>query len=775
MPITRIKRLRDCGVFHDYTWPAELADCARFNVLYGWNGSGKTTLGRLLRCLETKSPPASGQMAVTIDAHDVTNGNIDQVTLRIRVFNRDFVTDSVFPTAGDVAPIYVLGKENVEKQKLVAKLKKSLEKAQDKLTTERRGKSTADSALDKFCIDKAKAIKDTLRSSGVNPYNNYNKCDFTRRTETMKSAGDKEAHLLVDAARDKLLAQIRSSPKSKLSEVTYRLPDITSSNKSVAKLLETTVASSAIQSLKDNAEVSSWVYTGLALHQKGQGANCLFCDQAMPKDRLGKLEAHFSTEYEDLLRKLNNQSVMIQSEIDAASGMQMPNAAELYEDLTSEFEKAATDLSGERDSAKLALEALRNALDDKKNRVFERVTLDKKFPQLDATVSDTLNAIIKKHNQACDEFESRIASARKEVEADAVASSYDEFIKLSDAIQTADGEVTKADGEVKRIDGEITKLEREIVEHRQPAEELNDDLRNYLGHGELTLQVKNTGYTIMRHGAPAEFLSEGETTAIALLYFLKSLQDRRFDLSAGVVVLDDPVSSLDANALYSAFGFIRGRTQDAAQLFILTHNFAFFRQVRNWYHHLKGQNKRDISQRPARFYMLQCAYENGRRCASIHMLDPLLEQFDSEYHYRFACVHRASTASPAPPLEQNYTLPNLARRLLESFLAFRQPQIAGELWQKLQLVTFDEAKKIRIIRFLHTHSHNAALGEPEHDLSLLSEAQAILKDLLDLIESQDKDHFSAMKSLVAPLADEAPAAAGQAAATVPHVQGASAG
>lgn len=34
----------------------------------------------------------------------------------------------------------------------------------------------------------------------------------------------------------------------------------------------------------------------------------------------------------------------------------------------------------------------------------------------------------------------------------------------------------------------------------------------------------------------------------------ESLQDRSFDLTHEVVVLDDPVSSLDANALYLAFG-----------------------------------------------------------------------------------------------------------------------------------------------------------------------------------------------------------------------------
>ncbi len=42
--------------------------------------------------------------------------------------------------------------------------------------------------------------------------------------------------------------------------------------------------------------------------------------------------------------------------------------------------------------------------------------------------------------------------------------------------------------------------------------------------------------------------SEGERTAIAFLYFLKSLQDKSFDLANGIVVIDDPVSSLDANA-----------------------------------------------------------------------------------------------------------------------------------------------------------------------------------------------------------------------------------
>ena len=213
------------------------------------------------------------------------------------------------------------------------------------------------------------------------------------------------------------------------------------------------------------------------------------------------------------------------------------------------------------------------------------------------------------------------------------------------------------------------------------------------------------------------------------------------------MVLDDPVSSLDANALYLAFGYIRQRTQDAGQLFLLTHNFTLFRQVRNWFHHLPGQRKKDINQRPARFYMLDRVVDADPRRTALQRLDPLLERYESEYHYLFAYVHREAEA-PHAGLERAYVLPNIARRLLEMFLAFRRPENAGELWQKLKDIEFDEAKKVRVLRFLHTHSHGDTIGEPEHDPSVLGEARSVLADVMQLIESQDPEHFKAMVEVV---------------------------
>src|SRR5690554_3283462 len=130
-------------------------------------------------------------------------------------------------------------------------------------------------------------------------------------------------------------------------------------------------------------------------------------------------------------------------------------------------------------------------------------------------------------------------------------------------------------------------------------------------------------------------------TAIALLYFLKSLKDRRFELDKGLVVLDDPVSSLDANALFMAFGFIRRCVDEAAQILVLTHNFAMFRQVRGWFKWINHPCRRkSVEKRPARFYMLECSLAAEGRRSRIVLLDPLLEQFESEYHYLFARIYR---------------------------------------------------------------------------------------------------------------------------------------
>ncbi len=47
MAITHIRRLREWGIFHDFTWPADLPEFKKYNLIYGWNWFSKTTLSRI--------------------------------------------------------------------------------------------------------------------------------------------------------------------------------------------------------------------------------------------------------------------------------------------------------------------------------------------------------------------------------------------------------------------------------------------------------------------------------------------------------------------------------------------------------------------------------------------------------------------------------------------------------------------------------------------------------------------------------------------------------
>ena len=96
MRIDRIARIRDCAVFRDFRWPNDLPNFGRYNLVYGWNGSGKTTLSRLFRALETSTAPSPGEVTVTVDGHDLSNTQFEQEARPVRVFNRDFMSESVF-------------------------------------------------------------------------------------------------------------------------------------------------------------------------------------------------------------------------------------------------------------------------------------------------------------------------------------------------------------------------------------------------------------------------------------------------------------------------------------------------------------------------------------------------------------------------------------------------------------------------------------------------------------------------------------------------------
>ena len=745
--IQKITQLDHPGVLRDFKWPTDLAEFGRFNLIYGWNGSGKTTLSRLFRHLEQGSVPSTGQVVFCIRGNDVASDTFPEIGIQVRVFNRDFVNESVFPIGGgDVPPIFVVGKESVEKQKEVNRLNKAKSEEEIRLDQAKKASQQAKDEIERYCVNRAKIIKDILRTSGTSRYNYYDKTMYDNRMQDI-SWDDGESCKLDETTREALLLQHRATIKPKVSEVQYRLPIMEDLHNQVATLRSTTVTTSVIQALENDSELGEWTRQGLIIHSGRESQICLFCKKPLSSGRLAELESHFSTEYEQFLQHLDKLLGQLKASMNTADALRLPSPAEFYEDISQDYQSAKESLEEALERAHAFMSDLVQCLEEKKRKPFTSLQLDMKIPEIDGDVVDRLNEIIQRHNKACDDFQTRTTKARDRLADGMIAEGLDHYWDLQVAELHATNAIDPIQKKIDLFSREITRLEQEIVEHRRPAEELNADLHKYLSHDELRLEVKDTGYALMRRDGPADSLSEGEKTALALLYFLKSLGDQRFNFNKGVVVLDDPVSSLDSNALYLAFGYIKERTKNAGQLFLLTHNFTFFRQVKNWFHHLPGQNKKDINKRPARFYMLDRVTDAAPRRTTIRPLDPLLEQYESEYHYLFSYVYREACATRTH-LEQAYAIPNIARRLLEMFLAFRRPQIAGDLWRKLEDIEFDIAKKVRILRFVHTYSHGDAIVEPEHEPSVLGEARSILADLMEFIKSQDSEHYQAMVDAV---------------------------
>lgn len=759
MRITRISRMRDCRVFQDFTWneDAGLDDFGRFNLIYGWNGSGKSTISRIFRSLELRKEPPLGRITVDLDGKPIDGAAFPTLPVRdiaARVFNQDFVRANVFPLdggdlvdGGDLAPIVVVGDKNVKAQKEIVELNDELDQLHQSEVTMRTQLDDAKRQFDTYSPSVARDIKDKVGGDATSTYRNYNRADYEKRTDQMIRDGDQATHILSSDDRSMLDARQREPQRSVLAVRPYEESDFTALAADTSRVLSTAVPSvRAIQTLLDNPALEQWIRHGIANHMDETHDECPFCGQSLPPSRLHELNDHFNDERERLVQELSDLLVQLEQVETAATKLpeHIPHEDSLYSDLRSQYTDASAVLSTYVQDVQNFVAEQTQQLKRKTARLHESMGITASAAVPTGDPLSQFVAIVDKHNTVCKTHASAIADARSRLEADYVANHLGEYKRITTRIETAKESLASTEQQAKQIQARIDELVRDSLDHGPAADLLNEDLRNYLGHEQLQLEVQEHGYVIMRDGVPAHDPSDGEMNTIALLYFLRSLGSQDFDLGDGVVVLDDPVSSLDENALHLAAGLVRARTKSAKQLFILTHNFSFFRQVRDWFESA-NRNAAKSAEPPARFYMLRPTVKGEHRTSALIPLDPLLRRYQSDYHYLFSRIYTAANP-PNGTLEDVYPLPNLTRRFLEAFLAFKLPG-PQNLREKLNEVDFDDAYKARIISFAHTYSHDDVIDAPQHDLSGLSEAPVVAQHVLDLVKRMDPIHYERLEQI----------------------------
>ena len=749
MTIRKLKKLKQLGVFSDFTWPASLPAFARYNVIYGANGSGKTTLSNLLAGLAVGAVAGHPACAyeVETDAGSVRDG--ERAPLPIRVFNRDYVANNVHRVSGSARPIFLLGEESQRLAEDIAADEAVRAAGAARIEALNQRSAAAVRRRDKRLTDVAKTI--AVHTSGVTT-RSYRRPDAERALAALAGPA-----LLEEAELGMLSAELRQQEKPEvLAPQPPRLPvaggavdlqgGLSALAAEAAALCARTVVAQVLERLKQHVDLAGWVERGLALHQAHRSSCCEFCEQPLPPARVAALAAHFNEE-DGKLKASADALARRLSAAQAGLALRFPDPANLYDELQPAYASSLARLADAQARLHRELDGVRAAVEGKKARTTEPVALTAALDAAELLAAiEAASASIRAHNAKTAAFVARQDAARKRLEAHHLSEIYDETQADNDEIADAAREIRRIEDGDPLVPGTLgmTALTAKIAESRaaissshRGCEALNQALWTFLGRRELQFENDESGYVIRRGEDLAENLSEGEKTAIAFVHFVVHLRDRDFDLASGIVVVDDPISSLDAASMYQAFACLRHAVEGARQVFLLTHNFDFLRLLINWVNHV-GKD------RP--YYMIKRRGSALGRAATLDGLDPLLHRHETEYQYLFKVL---CTYQDDGTIESAYHVPNIARKVLDTFLMFRVPN-AASTYKKLMALSplFDVNKLTAIYKFTNDQSHITGHG---FDPSLVAETQNNVRHLLALIEAVFPEHHRILvESLAVP-------------------------
>lgn len=740
--IQSIHGIKSFGVFRDFHWPTSLPEFRKFNLIYGWNYSGKTTLSRAFRCFEQKQlHPDYPGAEVQLRADDGTSYNLanPQTALAIRVFNTDFVRSNLTFAEASANPILVLGAQDIAKQEAL----KAKQEERGKLVFD-MGSASNKRAEKQQAIDAAltRYARDFIKIPLSKP--NYNKTNLEPIVDRCKTAP--ESYLLDDAAVEECLSVYRSTDRKPLiSENAGAISPISPVEKAVAEVLRRVVTeSNPIPRLKENPAVENWVNEGRPLHTAT--TTCQFCGQPLPGNLLTNLAEHFSADYENLMAEINSLVRTLQSMQKEEAAL--PPKSDFYAELRDPFAEKEDKLIGLIKLRKSSLAVLEEALTQKQTKAFTSLECPEiEYP--DAAIASAVQDIgktISEQNARTAQFEEKRQEAFVKLERHYAAlfvrdQKYEEELQQIADLKATAQQLGKRLGD---LEDEIRDLERDLSEAAKGAERINELLLAYFGTNHLQVRVSaDKRFEIVRGGVVAKNLSEGERTAIAFAYFVTLVQDGRHPLVDTIVVIDDPISSLDANHLFNTYALIKTQFSKCQQLFIATHSFEFYNLVREWVADCEGNTKKP--QQDWKYWSVYYVKRTDNSEAVLEEIPKELLRFKSEYHYLFSTLYHFDKAGLGD-FDCLLSLPNVVRRFMEAFGGIMIPRWSG-LKSKMPEFFPDEIERERVWKFLNYYSHNTTMTR-SLKVPDLSECKVVVQACMRAVRDWDDNYFKVMEAEV---------------------------
>lgn len=696
--IKKVEKINKLGIYENYQWKCS-KDFRRYNICFGFNGSGKSTLSNLFNLIASNGIFTTEQKEELFKALKTTENDSEvkfknnltyppkanPENQKIYVFNSNFIANHVYDgTVGKMSKFNV--QETVLEDPTIKKLNTDIENK----TKEKGDKETAKTKI----TEKFDEIKRT--------YNAVYREHFPNRqlragnvipevTALPKRSKAKIEEVITQKIAEYRLSEKQAELESDIKEISTLVFDkIDIDLENIAQLLEQSAKENATDNLTEKIElykkeveesksekIEPWFKLGEQLLKISKEKDNNFCpvcktDLTTSIDGLiAKFADYFDKSYLDFVEQL----ITFKENIDKSIERQKTNESnrgslKSYGDKYDNFiEIKFPEL--EEAELKTDLAELQKHIVSKQGNSSKKITID--FEPIKRLI-ETYNRNIEKLNSFKDNTLTNLSNQKidpTKIDRE-IRDSYTELIYLDLNGTAPEKRIEKfhsATSEIATIEATISELTDKkvdrLIELKMEAKKVGEylaklgithftiDLREGEKENNILIKYKGDDETKKRL---QNTLSEGEKTALAFAYFMSKVTTEVTNKGQSIIVIDDPISSLDDNRLYSTAFLIHDEFKDFKQLFVLSHNLLFLKYINPFFKREKEAyliNKGQIEDLPAS-----------------------LENFQSPYFYMLESLVNFNKEAAPDYQDARKFLPNYIRRVLETFFSFKYAQLS---------------------------------------------------------------------------------------------------
>lgn len=578
-------------------------DLKKINFIYGSNGSGKTTISNFLSGIEP-------------DKYQNCRANWTHTNpLKILVYNKQFREDNF--GNGVIAGVFTLGKATKDELQIIKKKNSEFSELTDNI---KRLNKTLHKKNEQLQIEKDNYDKDRWENIYLKYKDEFkeafrgsigSKKDFANKLKHYCDLGNSpQIGLTIEEIREKAKTIFGKKP-SHIEPLSFPECDdiLRYETDSIWQTVIVGKSDVDIAGLINHLGANDWVDKG---RQYISGNKiCPFCQQkTITDDFIKQLQSFFDEsftikktlvsstkkEYEDsFTAQLSFLKTLLSNEIEnEETNLDCTSLETLIKTLESQFSENQ--------------EHMKNKVEHVSN-VYELNSTEVTWNTIKKCI-EKANEKISTHNQIVSQFISETHSLKESIWLFVAAESkffhnlyLQKVNKLQAAIDSITQQIKKKKEQEKEKKDEIIELNKNITSIQPTVDEINRLLVAFGFHNFSLVpspEARNH-YTIKyEDGSLAhKSLSEGEVTFITFLYFLQLVKGSHYESSISddrIVVIDDPISSLDSNILFIVSTLIKALIKDVKentsrtkQLIILTHNVYFHKEAS----FINGRTKKD--------------------------------------------------------------------------------------------------------------------------------------------------------------------------------------